>query len=443
MPPGHAKSTYASVLFPAWYLSRTPAASVIACSHTQQLAERFGRQVRNIVAGPACGSAFGCALAPDSQSAGRWATLAGGDYLAVGTGGSITGHRADLALIDDPIKGREQADSKLLRDKVWEWYRADLRTRLKPGAGIVLIQTRWHEDDLAGRILGGAIDPSSGAVRAVDGEAWHVLSLPALAEEDDPLGRAPGEALWPDMFDAGLLKREREIQGPRNWSALYQQRPVPDSGDYFKRDWLRWFEPDRTDARTLALYGASDYAVTAGGGDYTVHGVIGVDAEDNIYVLDWWRGRTDSLTWVDALCDLIERWGPREWGEEKGQIARSLGPFIDKRQRERGAYCARVGLAPVGDKAARAQAIRGRMAQGKVLLPKGVDWAGRLVDELLLFPAGAFDDQVDVLGLFGRMLSRMGRGTAPIPRAAPAMDARLTFDQLRERIAGRRRDLMD
>jgi hypothetical protein len=140
------------------------------------------------------------------------------------------------------VKGREDADSESLRQTLWDWYLSDLRTRLLPDAWIILIQTRWHEDDLAGRLLPADYAGESGPIKCRDGEIWEVVNLPALAEEGDPLGRLPGEALWPDFFSVEKLEIERIAQGTRNWSALYQQRPAPETGDYFLRDWIRWYD---------------------------------------------------------------------------------------------------------------------------------------------------------------------------------------------------------
>jgi len=175
MPPGAAKSTYASILYAPWYLAQHPQHCLIAASHTQELAEKWGRRVRNLVAEHSL--ILGAALAHDSQAAGRWETSSGGEYFAAGVGGAIAGRRADLVVIDDPVRSREDADSELIRDKTWDWYKSDLYTRLKPGGRIVLIQTRWHEDDLAGRLL---------AEMAGGGDIWNVISLPAFAEAADP-----------------------------------------------------------------------------------------------------------------------------------------------------------------------------------------------------------------------------------------------------------------
>ncbi len=430
-PPGHAKSTYASHLFPGWHLGRNPTHSVIAASHTAQLAARFGRRVRNLFNSPDWPFPD-ISLASDSQAADQWETSRSGEYFAVGVGGAVTGHRADLAVIDDPIKGRQDADSITARENLWDWCRADLHNRLKPGAAIILSQTRWHEDDLAGRILPEDYDGRTGWVTGKDGEEWYVVNLPALAEADDALGRAIGEPLWPEWFTLAKLEAKRVVLGPRNWAALYQQRPAPEEGNFFMRDWIRWY--DKMPARdTLQIYGASDYAVTADDGDWTVHGVIGVDPDDDIYLLDWWRAQTTSDIWIEQWLNLAQRWAPREWGEEKGQIAKSLGPFIDKRVRETKIYTYRRQYASTADKPTRAQAFRARMAMGKVYLPRNAPWVDALVAEMLTFPAGTNDDQVDVLGLVGRMLHRMSNGKEPEPvKRDPLKPGPPTWDELVE-----------
>jgi predicted phage terminase large subunit-like protein len=436
MPPGHAKSTYASVLFPAWYVGKNPRNNLISASFNSTLAERFGRKVRDQVS-----NSFWpfpeVQLSGTTKSKGEWETNLGGEYFAAGVGGGITGRRLDLGLIDDPIKGREDADSITIREKTWDWYLNDFRTRLKPRASIVLIQTRWHEDDLAGRILPEDYAFESGDITARDGEVWRVINLPALAEDNDYMGRQPGQPLWPDWgYDLAWAEQERRSQTQRSWTALYQQRPAPDEGDYFRREWIRYYDTMPTN---LKVYGASDYAVTADGGDYTEHGVFGVDVDDNVYVLDWWYGQTDSDIWIEQLLNLMDAWKPIEWGEESGQIAKGLGPFIDKRQRECKSYVYRKQWPSVAEKATRAQAIRGRMAQGKVYFPKNAPWLNRLVSQLLTFPAGKYDDAVDVLSLCGRMLNRMLTPEVPREEPKPRWFNDLTFNELRDMNAKRAR----
>ncbi len=425
MPPGHAKTTYAAVLFPPYYYTQYPQRNIIAASHTQKFSERTGRKVRAIVASTEFAEIAQFGLSDESQAAGEWETSRGGEYFAVGVGGAVTGRRADVAIIDDPIKGREVADSLVQREFLWEWYLSDLHTRLKPEAAIVLIQTRWHEDDLSGRLL---------AEMDAGGERWEVINLPALAEADDVLGRKPGEALWPTYIPLEQLENERNTQTVRNWSALYQQRPAPEEGDFFKRDWLRWYDKPPKRGQ-MNIYGASDFAVTAGGGDYTVHGVIGVNPADDIYILDWWREQTESDTWVEALLDLRDRWKPWDWALEKGQIGKSVGPFLHKRMQERRVYGSYKQYSSAHDKATRAQAIRARMSMGKVYFPRNASWVDALVDELLHFPTGKFDDQVDVLSLFGRMLTRMSKGQVPPKKRRLKIDPRMqTWDEAMEEL---------
>lgn len=404
MPPGSAKSTYGSVLFPPWLMQRKRDWNILAASHTTELAEKWGRRIRNLISEHSV--ALDIELAPDSQAAGRWALTSGAEYYAAGVGTGIAGFRAKLGLIDDPIRSRQDADSELIRDRIWDWYINDFKTRLVPGAREILIQTRWHEDDLAGR--------------ALNHEDWHVISLPAEAKEDDALGRKPGEWLWSDgEYGYGKQLEELKAKTPaRTWSALYQQSPAPDDGDYFQSDWLKPYEklPDR---KTMRVYGASDYAVTEDGGDYTVHILVGLDPEGRMYLLDLWRGQKAGDVWIEKFCDLVLKWKPIGWAEETGQIKSAIGPFLERRMRERKAYVARKQFPTRGDKSVRAQSIRGRMALEGLYVPQFAPWFADLRAELLSFPAGKHDDQVDALGLVGQLLDTMTVGSKPKPEKKP------------------------
>lgn len=390
MPPGSAKSTYTSVVFPPWFMGRNPKLSVIAASHTQELAERFGRRVRNLVASKEFGNVFGIGVADDSASAGRWDTTAGGEYFAAGVGGSITGRRADLAVIDDPVKSREDADSERSREKAWDWYTNDLLTRLKPGARQIVVMTRWHEDDLGGRILERERD------------RWHLIEIPMESMPGDMLGRKPGERLWPEWYTDEMVAVAK--MDTRAWNALYQQQPASDDGDYFKRE---WFGEWQSLPKTLHIYGASDYAVTEGGGDYTEHGVFGVGPTGHVYVLDWWRGQTNSAEWIDRLCDLIGRHKPLCWFGESGPIRRAVEPYMLKRMNERNAFCRLEWLPSISDKPTRARSIQAMASMGKVFFPKNAVWKADVMGQLFRFPAGKHDDAVDVLSLIGRGLEMM------------------------------------
>lgn len=408
LPPGSAKSTYASDLFPPWFLAQGAGRNIITASNTADLAKSFSRRVRGRVRNH--GRLLGYGLVREAED--LWDTDHGGQYRAAGAGGTITGLRADLAVVDDPIKGREEADSELRRQRVWDWFQDDLQTRLKPGAPVILVQTRWHEDDLAGRLL--THEPG----------AWRVVSVPMVAEAaDDPLGRQPGDYLWTDDaygYGADIAERRARIL-PRTWNALYQQRPAPESGDFFRREWLRPM-PQAPARATMRVYGASDYAVTADGGDYTVHVVLGMDPQGRLWLLDLWRQQASADVWIEALCDLVERWRPLGWAEETGQIRAGVGPFVERRMRERRAYVAREQFPTRGDKAVRAQSIRGRMALEGLFLPQDAPWRAAMEAELMSFPAGKHDDQVDALGLAGQLLDRMMKGSAPAEAAERPRD---------------------
>jgi predicted phage terminase large subunit-like protein len=404
MPPRHGKSMLASEFFPAWYLGRNPDHYVVTATYAQELADDFGRKVKNQIEDPLYQAIFpGVGLADDSKSAKRFhidgaiggyehAISQRGAFYAVGVGGPLTGRGAHLLLIDDPVKNREDAESEVIRRKVKDWYTSTAYTRLMPGGRIVVIQTRWHEDDLTGWLQ-----------LEHEHEGWTVLNLPAI--DDD------GEALWPEQYDIETLEKIRSAIGPRDWSALYQQRPSPDTGDYFKRDWIKTFNvtPPRS---TLNIYGASDYAVTSDGGDWTVHVIVGVDPDDRLYLLDMWRGKTSSDLWVDAFCDLVAKWRPIGWAEETGQIRSGVGPFLKRRMIERKAYVAREMFPTRGDKAIRAQSIRGRIAMNGLYVPTDAPWVPDLISEMMSFPVGVHDDQVDALGLIGQILDRMQAGRA-------------------------------
>lgn len=689
-PPGCAKSTFGTVCFPPWWLGRNPKKSIISTSYGSDLATKFGRKCRAIVRSREYQEVFGTTVTGDNAAVDNWSLDTGAEYMAAGILAGVTGNRADGLVIDDPMKGREDADSPTIRDKTWEAYLSDLRTRIKPNGWIILIlcmtgdtpvlmadgterplrdvrrgdlvathrdgvlttatvrnwasqgkdfvwkikttsgitvkanarhpflvsqdgelkwiktkdlrpgqdilrvsgesgreklangtgvanqlfvgdiahhtttrnaglmecvrhlvteilrrgkmrnlntatalpsaittpslkgkgvavrfavdhqqmegvqsngvtfsastiaikhqrfggsfatiatwlsgvrqrlkfskrqrhtsdftldpivsiegvgyeevfdvqidgtenfianglvshNTRWHEDDLAGRILPEDYNGETGWITARDGEQWYVLSLQAECErEDDPLGREMGEYIWPEWFSKEHFDQEKITQGPRNWSALYQQRPAPEEGDFFRRDWIRWYDWKPEEKHNgapahLKLYGASDYAVTDDDGDWTVHGVGGVDPNDDLYILDWWRKQAASDVWIEAFIDKMQKWETTAWGEESGQILKSLGPFIEKRMREREVYRYRHQFPSLANKAARAQGIRGRMAMGKVYLPRGAPWVEALVNEMMRFTGarGDVDDQVDVLSLFGRMLAGMRGGVEP------------------------------
>lgn len=399
MPPRHGKSTLASVAFPAWHLGRHPHHEFISCSYSGSLAMSFSRKVRQLLREPVYKNVFEKSrLDKDSQSIESWQTTQGGGYVAAGVGGGITGKGANVLVIDDPVKNREDAESDNNRAATWDWYTSTAYTRLSPGGGILVILTRWHDDDLAGRLLKQAEDGA---------DQWEVIRYPAIAEIDENF-RKQGESLHPERYNVDALEQIRKAIGPRDWSALYQQNPVSDEGDYFSRDMIRYYEYDEIDTAELNYYCAWDLAIgQRDRNDYSVGIVVGIDEYDHLYVVDVVRGKYDGFELVEQILDLYETWRPGIVGIERGHIEMALGPFLQKRTRERGLSEAYFKDLKVGrrDKEARARAIQGRMQQGMVYFPKDAVWTGTMVAELLRFPNGTHDDQVDALAWIGLMMT--------------------------------------
>lgn len=378
MPPRHGKSELASKRFPAWCLGRDPKRQIIAASYNSDLANDFGRNVRNLVAEPEFKDVFpGVTLAPDSQAANRMNTNHGGIYVAAGVGTAVTGRGAHIALIDDPFKDREEADSERRRELVWDWYRSTLYTRLMPGGAVILIQTRWHESDLAGMLL------------EHEGDQWEVLELPAIGKNY--------EALWPEWYPIEALERIKDTIGPREWSALYQQKPQPDEGTFFQRAWFKSWDK----LPECRYYMTTDFAVTDGGGDYTVLTVWGIDSQGDVYRVDQWKGQTSSDVWIERKLDLVARWKPLCCFGEGGVIQKAVGPLIARRMRERNVHCRLEWLPSVADKPTRARSFQALAASGRVHFERGAD-----LSDFLVFPAGKHDDEVDTASLIGRAIDQ-------------------------------------
>jgi hypothetical protein len=280
MPPRHSKTYHVSERFPAWYLGRHPQNLIMLASYGADLAENNSRKVRSLLTDDRW--PFETSVAGDSYAVNRWATSTGGGLLAAGVGTAATGFGAHLLVIDDPIKDREQADSELQRDRVWTWYAEVARTRLMPGSVQLLTQTRWHDDDLAGRIL-----------NSPQAKDWTVLSLPAIAELEDPLGRPVGEALWPAWFPIERLVEQRETMGSRSFSAIYQQNPVPAVGGTFRAEWFNRREDAPTFTPNWHVVQAIDGAWKTGvSNDFSVIATWATDLR-SFYLLDVWRGKAE------------------------------------------------------------------------------------------------------------------------------------------------------
>jgi len=411
MPPGSAKSKFCSWLFPSWYVGRNPTKNIISASYAAALAERFGKKVRNTVDSLEFEEIFGVKLSQDSQAKGDWTTTEGGEYYAVGVDGGVTGRRTDLGIVDDPVKGRKEADSETTQENTWQWFLTEFDTRLKPDAARIIIQTRWNENDLSGKILPDDWNGESGwfeskSLFEADGspEKWYVLCFPGEARENDILGRKVGEVLWPEYLGSTIKKKINTLS-PRDVSSLIQQMPTAEDGTFFKREWFKRFEPiDRP--RNLDYYIVSDYAVTEDAGDFTEHVVVGIDPIGDIWIVSGWYGQEESDTWIDELIKLILRFKPFTCFGEKGQIRRAIEPFLKKEMIKQNAFCRREWFNRSHKKEITARAFQGLASMGKVHIVNNA-YGERGLNQLLKFPGGKFDDFVDAVALIGVALEEM------------------------------------
>lgn len=396
MPPGSAKSTYASVLFPAWFLARHPRASVLAVSHTASLALHFGRRVRALaLAHPRL---LGYELDPRHRAAGSWSTNQGGEYYASGVRGPLTGRRADLILIDDPVKNAAEADSALAREQIWDWYRADLATRLRPTGRIVLVMTRWHRDDLGGRLLAGDGTTNDG---------WRVVRLPAFAEADDPLGRQPGAPLWPEWENAEALARRRATVGPRAWASLYQQDPAPDGGSLFHIARIGLLAAAPHDASYARAWDLAATAATDGRDpDWTVGLKLGREPTGRLVVADILRIRGGPHEVEQAIVNIAAQDGvsvPIGLPQDPGQAGKQQVAWLTSRL-----VGHRVVATPeTGAKTTRAAPVAAQVDAGNLAVV-AAPWNQAFLEELREFPQGRKDDQVDALSRAFALLAERG-----------------------------------
>jgi predicted phage terminase large subunit-like protein len=401
MPPGSAKSTYTSVLFPPFLFARQRNLRIIGASHTDDFAQKLSRAAQGMVRDNWLTLGYGITREP----AQLWETTNGGEYRAAGAGGTITGSRADFALIDDPIKGREEAENVDQRDKKWSWFLSDLRTRLKPDAAIALIQTRWNEDDLGGRLL------------ETQKHRWKVLSLPATALENDPLGRLPGELLWdndPTYAYGDNLRQIRteyeETGAMRDWWSLYEQSPRAATGALFQVDKLETIDTEPTGgviARGWDL--AATKQIGTRNPDWTVGVKVKRTMQGRFVVLDVVRLRGGPDEVQAAIVNTARMDGvgvqiglPQDPGQAGKQqvlhLTRSLAGFTV------------LSSVESGDKATRAAPAASQVNVGNFSVLRGEGespamWIRPFIAELASFPSGTKDDQVDALSRAFAMVS--------------------------------------
>lgn len=378
VPPRHGKTYHAGERFPAWCFGRHPEWQQITASYTIDRARASSRVARGLLREPQWPFPA-VALADDSQGIDAWHTSAGGLLKAAGVGGGITGFGAHLFIIDDPIKGAKDAASLVVRDATWNWYTDVARTRLMRGGKQLLMMTRWHEDDLAGRIL------NSGAANR-----WTVLRLPAIAEANDPLGRAIGEPLWPGGMADVPSVADGEISS-RSFESLYQGNPQPLEGTLFKRAWFEHRYDAIPEGATKVIQAVDSALGQSDSADYTVIWTLAYDGRD-VYVVDVCRDRAEFIGLQRMVTAEAVKYRPQKIYVEE-VAAHSGAALIQELKRTTGLPI--VGVRPQGSKIARAELVTGYFEAGRVKFPQRAHWFDAWIDEALAFPNGTHDDQVD------------------------------------------------
>lgn len=389
MPPRHSKSETVTVRYSAFRLEQDPKMNIILGSYNQKLANRFSRKTYRI-------AKQRIALAKDRKAVEEWETAIGGGIRAVGVGAGITGFGGNLIMIDDPVKNREEAESEAYREKCWDWFNDDLYTRLEPDGAIVLTMTRWHDDDLAGRLLKEMEE---------GGEHWEVLRLPAIAEEKDPMGRKVGQALCPERYDIASLRRAEKKLGAYSFAALYQQRPTPLEGALFKRDWFKDKIVEK-EPENLKWARGYDLAVSQKtSADYTASFRCGFDKQGNLYISGGFRGRIEYPEQRRYVVQRMKQEKNTRHGVEKALHGEALVQDLRREPTLRAIPLKAVKVDT--DKFTRALAWANLAEEGKVYIVRG-HWNADFLDECCRFTGkgDAHDDQVDAVSVAVGMLSK-------------------------------------
>jgi predicted phage terminase large subunit-like protein len=383
-PPRHGKSELISHWLPTWYLEHWPEKQIILTSYGGDFASDWGKKVRDeFLMNTNCLTT----LRTDSKAMGSWMTTKGGGMKTAGVGGPITGRGADLAIIDDPHKNWEEAMSATARERVKEWFNQTLYTRLEPGASIVLIQTRWHEDDLTGYLINNQEDD------------WEIIRFPAIAEEDnDLLGRVEGDALCPERYTSNRLRQIKKTLGTYAFAGLYQQRPAPLGGGMIQRDWFKYYDslPDIIDNWVQTW----DLTFKATGTSYVV-GQVWARSGANYYLVDQSRAKMGFTEQLRAISVMSNRW-PQATDKliEDAADAQAVKSTLHN-------YIHGITLKPAkGSKEARLASISGIVESGNVYLPTKALYLDSFLSEVTLFPNGVNDDQVDAMTMALKHLSR-------------------------------------
>ena len=384
MPPRHTKSEFASYLLPAWFLGKYPNKKIIQCSNTAELAVGFGRKVRNLVGSDVYASVFpNVALQSDSKAAGRWATNHGGDYFAIGVGGTVTGKGADLLIIDDPHSEQEAAIASTnpeIYDKVYEWYSSGPRQRLQPGGSIVVVMTRWAKRDLTGRIVQSWIDK--------DGEEWEIIDFPAILPSGNPL--------WPEFWSLKELEALRLELPLSKWNAQYQQQPTSEEGAIVKREWWKVWEKENPPPCEFIIQSWDTAFTKNERSDYsacTTWGVFNMNedsSDTHIILLDALKERLEFPELKQRAMEMYNEWQPDACIVE----AKASGAPLVFELRKMGIPVQEFTPTRGNDKITRVNSVSDLFASGKVWAPRK-RWAEEVIEEMAAFPNSDHDDLVD------------------------------------------------
>ena len=422
----------------AWYSGKNPADHIMLGAYNSDFAAEFGGDVRNRIMSPLHQQVFPShGLLKSAKSRDYMITSSGGKLAFVGVGGSGTGKPADLFVVDDPIRNNEDAESAAYRDKVWNWFTKVVYTRCHAGTPIIVCLTRWHDDDLIGRLCDPDHPERNGKYKGI-ADDWTYFNIPTVVKDADlakalgltleiptdervieQFGEDPMTALWAERKSLPFLAEARRMD-PRGFDALYMGKPSPEDGVYFTADMM--VEYDRRDRpKNLRNYCASDHAVgKKQRNDPTLMVPFGLDEDGDIWIYDdvfWKRAGTDVQ--VEKMLDMADRHQPLIWWAEEDHITKAVGPFLRTRMSERDIYFHVAELSSQGDKEQKAQAIKGRMAQRKVHFPRYASWYRAARSEILKFPFGTHDEWPDVLGNIGRGLMRQ------VPAKTPSKELKI------------------
>ncbi len=432
MPPQHGKSQVISIGYPAWAIGRNPWKGIMLATYSQDFANEFGGKVREIITSPQYRQVFpDFAFRKGSKAKDAMSTTQGGHLYFLGRGGSGTGKRADVFIVDDPLKDDKEAQSATIRRDLWNWFNSVADSRCHNDSAIIIVHTRWHEDDLIGRM----VDPDHPEHDPKIAKEWTYINIPAVVSDKamadalgitlepqtdpdiiDQFGAKPISALWPGRKGLKLFASVKR-RAKRIFEALYQGKPAPDDGDYFKREWIIPYQPHEL-PKALNKYCFSDHAISADQkNDKSCFGTIGVDDNGVLWLLPdlYWEREDDTNVIVENMIDMMRRHQPQTWWAERGHISKSILPVLRKEMLKQKVYClVDDSIVPSKDKRTRARSTQALMSMHQIRFPTFAPWWEEAQAELLKFDNGTHDDFVDMLAWAGICLMRQVSAPKPV-----------------------------